>query len=53
MDFGPILVVLAIVIVLPSTFLIGGMVISAAMGWALKENGEAVHEGSELIDLNT
>jgi hypothetical protein len=45
-DFGPILVVLAIVIVLPSSFLIGGMVISAAMG-------EATHEGSELIDLNT
>ena len=52
MDIGAILVILAVVIVLPSTFLIGGMVISATVGWALKENGEATHEGSELIDLN-
>ena len=51
-DLGPILVVIAIVIALPSSFLIGGMVISAITGWALKENGEATHEGSELVDLN-
>jgi hypothetical protein len=51
-DLGPILVAIAIVIALPSSFLILGMIISAITGWALKDNAEAVHEGSELIELN-
>ena len=29
-----------------------GGVVAAILGWALKENGEQTHEGSELIDLN-
>jgi hypothetical protein len=50
---GPILVVIAVVLVLPPAFLVGGMVVSALIGWLATENAEATHEGSELIDLNT
>jgi len=50
---GPILVAVAIVLVLPPAFLVGGMVFSAILGWLLVDNGEATHEGSELLDLNT
>ena len=26
--------------------------LAGILGWSLKDNGEATHEGSELIDLN-
>lgn len=48
---GGILVVIWIALILPITFLVGGAVLSAIFGWALKNEGEATHEGSELIDL--
>jgi len=50
---GPVLLAVAIVLVLPPLFLIGGMVFSAILGWTLVDHGEATHEGSELLDLNT
>jgi hypothetical protein len=50
---GPILIVVVVVLVMPPVFLITGAVISALLGWLLTENGEATHEGSELVDLNT
>jgi hypothetical protein len=53
MVLGPILIVVAIVLVLPPAFLIGGLVFSAILGWVATDNAEATHEGSELIDLNT
>ncbi|MHB8468010.1 MAG: hypothetical protein ACYDH6_14190 [Acidimicrobiales bacterium] len=49
---GPILIVVAVVLVMPPMFLIGGMVFSAVLGWALKDHAEELHAGSELIDLN-
>ena len=49
---GPILVVVAVVLVLPPLFLIAGLVVSGVLGWALKDNAEELHEGSELTDLN-
>jgi hypothetical protein len=49
---GPILIAVAIVLVAPPLFLIGGMLFTAVLGWALKDNAEATHEGSELIELN-
>jgi hypothetical protein len=49
---GGLLVALAIVIALPMSFLALGAIFSAIIGWLLKDNGEASHEGSELIDLN-
>ena len=52
MDFGPIIVVFVLLIVLPISFLIAGAVIAMVLSSALKSNAEATHEGSELIDLN-
>jgi hypothetical protein len=50
---GPIIIAVVVVLVLPPTFLILGMVCSALLGWLATEHAEATHEGSELIDLNT
>jgi hypothetical protein len=49
---GAVLIIFVLVIALPVSFLIGGAVIAAVLGSALKSNGEAVHEGSELIQTN-
>ena len=49
---GPILIVVAVVLVLPPLFLLAGLVFSAIAGWLLTDHAEATHEGSELIDLN-
>jgi hypothetical protein len=50
---GPILLAIAIVLVLPPAFLIGGLVFSALLGWLEVDYAETTHEGSELIELNT
>ena len=52
MDFGPIIIVFVLLIVLPVMFLMGGAMVAMALSAALKANAEATHEGSELIDLN-
>lgn len=49
---GGLLVAIAIAIALPMSFFVLGAVFSAIIGWLLKDNGEASHEGSELIELN-
>jgi hypothetical protein len=49
---GPILITIAIVLVLPPLFLLGGLVVSAILGWLLVDHAEETHAGSELIDLN-
>jgi hypothetical protein len=49
---GPLLVVVLIVFVLPPAFLMSGAAASALLGWVLRHDAEARHEGSELIDLN-
>jgi hypothetical protein len=50
---GGIVIALVILVVLPVAVLLSGSVVAGLLGWALKDNGEATHEGSELIDLNT
>ena len=49
---GVVIIVLVLLVVLPVFFLVGGAAVAAVLGTALKANGEATHEGSELIDLN-
>ena len=51
MDVGAILIVVGLVLLIPA-FLTGGMVLAGILGWSLKSEGEASHEGSELIELN-
>jgi hypothetical protein len=49
---GVVIVVLVLVVVLPVVFIVSGLLVAIILGGALKQNGEATHEGSELIDLN-
>ncbi len=49
---GAIVLAVIIVIVIPVSIAMSGAVVAAILGWSLKDNGEATHEGSELIDLN-
>jgi hypothetical protein len=49
---GPIIIILVLVIAIPVSLAMTGAVIAATLGWALKDNGEATHEGSELIELS-
>jgi hypothetical protein len=50
---GAIILAVVILVVLPVSIAMTGGLFAAVLGWALKENGEATHKGSELIDLNT
>ena len=49
---GPVLVVLALVIVIPVGVIASGGALAALIGHVLRRNVEQQHEGSELIDLN-
>jgi hypothetical protein len=49
---GPLLIVVALVVVLPVVFIITGGVIAVLLGHSLTKEGEYLNEGSELIDLN-
>jgi hypothetical protein len=48
---GAVLIVLAI-LGFPVAFLMTMTGVAAALGVSLKKDGEARHEGSELLDLN-
>mgnify|MGYP000209190747 CR=1 FL=1 len=50
---GGIIIAIITALLLPWAFLVGGFVICSAVGWALRNFGEASNEGSELIELNT
>ncbi len=52
MDFGPIIIVVVLVIVMPVVFILSGLFVAVLLSFALKSNAEMTHEGSELIDLN-
>jgi hypothetical protein len=49
---GAILVVAAVVVALPVTFMLIGLVASALIGWFAKQTVAAAHEGSELLETN-
>ena len=50
---GGILLAVVIIVLIPVAVIMTGAVVASILGWLLKDNGEATHEGSELIDLNT
>jgi len=50
---GVIIISVVLLVIIPVGVCMSGAVISAILGWALQENGEATNEGSELIELNT
>jgi hypothetical protein len=49
---GAVIIVIVLVVILPIVFILSGLLVAIILGAALKQNGEATHEGSELIDLN-
>jgi hypothetical protein len=49
---GAIIVAVIIVIVLPVTFFVTGAIVAVILGWTLKDNGEATHEDSPLLETN-
>jgi hypothetical protein len=49
---GVVIIVFVLVVVLPIVFILSGLLVAIVLGAALKQNGEATHAGSELIDLN-
>ena len=49
---GGILMVVVLVVVIPVAVMMTGPLIAGALGWRLKDDAEATHEGSELIALN-
>ena len=49
---GAIVVAFIIIVLLPVTLMVLGSVVAALFGWALKDDAEERHEGSELIELN-
>jgi hypothetical protein len=49
---GAIILAVIILVAIPVGVMMTGAVVAAILGWSLRDNGEATHEGSELIDLN-
>ena len=49
---GALIVAFIIVIGIPVAVCMTGAVVAGILGWAAKEDAEARHEGSELIDLS-
>lgn len=49
---GAVLIVLILVIGLPVVWWATWALAGAVLGWALKNNAEATHAGSELIETN-
>jgi hypothetical protein len=49
---GAVVIVIVLVIAIPVAVLMGTALIAVALGWALKGDADARHEGSELIALN-
>ena len=49
---GALVIAFIIIVLLPVTIMMSGTVVAGIVGWALKDDAEARHEGSELIDLN-
>lgn len=50
---GAIILAVIILVAIPVSVCMTGAAVAAILGWSLKDNGEATHEGSELVDLNT
>ena len=49
---GAVIIAIVLLVVIPVGVIITGAVVATILGWSLKDNGDATHEGSELIDLN-
>ena len=50
---GAVVMIVILLVALPVAVLVGSSTLAAALGWLLRREGEVLHEGSELVDLNT
>lgn len=49
---GAVVLAVIVVILIPVGVIMSGAAGAALLGWALKSDGDARYEGSELIELN-
>lgn len=49
---GAIIIAVIIVIAIPVSIMMTGAIVAGILGWSLKETGDHLHEGSELVDLS-
>jgi hypothetical protein len=49
---GAIILAVILVVAIPVSVIMSGALLSAVLGWSLRDNGEATHPGSELIELS-
>ena len=49
---GAVIIVLVLVVGIPVAFLVSMSALAGVLGWSLKTDAAARHEGSELIQLN-
>jgi hypothetical protein len=49
---GALIIAVIILVLIPVGVCMTGGLFAGILGWALRDNGEATHEGSELIELN-
>lgn len=49
---GAAIIVFVLVVFIPVSVLMSGSVGAMVIGWALRDNADHAHEGSELVDLN-
>lgn len=49
---GAIILAVIILVAIPVSVCMTGAMVAAILGWALKDNSEQTHEGSELIDIS-
>jgi hypothetical protein len=49
---GPIILVVAMVLLFPPVLFGGGLALAAGFSWVMTTFAERAHEGSEVIELN-
>lgn len=49
---GPVIIVVALLVILPVGMIITGGVVATILGHSLRKEGEYRNEDSELLDLN-
>ncbi len=49
---GVVIIIVVLVIAIPVAVIMSGAALAGVLGWFLKDNAEATHEGSELLELN-
>ncbi len=50
--FGPLIIVVVLVVAIPVSVLMSGAAIAALLGYVLKDEVDRSHEGSELLQTN-